>query len=196
MHVILERLTGIGAIMVGWACLGLSGLIGFEILARKVFRFSVQGADELGGYVLAITAAFGFSYALVHRAHTRIDVLLGAFGDGVRAPLNLLSMLSIAGFAGFVAWHAWEALSESLSFGSLASTPLRTPLWIPQAIWVLGLAVFAAVALLFAAHAVVLFFTSRDRLNQQYGPLSLAEEIAEETSEETSEVGDEPAAPA
>jgi hypothetical protein len=40
------RLIGI---LSGYACLGLSFLIVFEILARKLFNFSKQGVDEIGG---------------------------------------------------------------------------------------------------------------------------------------------------
>ena len=61
-----------------------------EIISRKLFSFSLLGVDEVGGYTLAILAALGFSYALVDRAHTRIDVLMretarGAQGGGERA---------------------------------------------------------------------------------------------------------------
>ena len=48
-----------------------------EIISRKVFSFSLLGVDEIGGYTLAVLAALGFSYALIERAHTRIDFLIG-----------------------------------------------------------------------------------------------------------------------
>ena len=60
----------------GYACLGLSFLIFFEIIARKLFNYSLQGVDEVGGYVVAIIGTFGMALAAVERAHTRIDVLL------------------------------------------------------------------------------------------------------------------------
>ena len=48
----------------------------FEIIARKLFNHSLQGVDEIGGYVVAIIGTFGMALAAVERAHTRIDVLL------------------------------------------------------------------------------------------------------------------------
>ena len=43
------------------------------IIARKLFSYSLQGVDEIGGYVVAITGTFGFAYALINRTHTRIE---------------------------------------------------------------------------------------------------------------------------
>lgn len=176
----IDATTRFFAILCGWACFTLSGLIGVDVISRKFFGFSLQGTDELGGYIVAITAAFGFSLALIHRSHTRIDVFLVQTPRLLLAVLNVVAMACTAGFAGFMAWRTWATLEESLEFGSLASTPWQTPLWIPQTIWVAGLAMFAAIAVSFAVHAVVLLFKSPDNLNRRYGPSSLKEEISVE----------------
>lgn len=181
----IDGIVNVGVLCVGWACLGLSFLIGFEILARKFLGFSVQGADEIGGYVLAMTGAMGFSYALVRKAHMRIDIFLGRTPHFTRAPLNLLAMLSLAGFSAFMAWQASRALMESIDFGSRAFTSLRTPMWLPQSIWFTGLAIFAGVTLVYAIHALVLIIRAPRQLNEIYGPLSLDEEIAGEVSDLT-----------
>ncbi len=39
--------------------------------------------------------------------------------------------------------NAWPVLGKSLSNGSTANTPLATPLWIPQLLWLSGYAWFA-----------------------------------------------------
>lgn len=176
----IETTARFFAILCGWGCFILSVLIGVDVVARKFFGFSLQGTDELGGYVVAITAAFGFSLALIQRAHTRIDVFLGHVPPLGLALLNVLAMTSTAGFAGFMAWRTWATLDESLEFGSLASTPWQTPLWIPQSIWVAGLVMFAVIATALAVHAAVLLFADPDRLNRRYGPPSLKEEISAE----------------
>ncbi|MDX9860910.1 MAG: TRAP transporter small permease [Rhodospirillales bacterium] len=173
----IETTARFFAILCGWGCFILSALIGVDVISRKFFGFSLQGTDELGGYVVAITAAFGFSLALIHRSHTRIDVFLVHAPAPVLAFLNLVSMTCTAGFAGFMAWRTWATLEESLEFGSLASTPWQTPLWIPQSIWVVGLVIFAAIATVFAVHAAFLLIVDRVRLNRRYGPPSLKEEI-------------------
>ena len=71
-------------------------------------------------------------------------------------------------------------LDESIKFMSHATSPLQTPLWLPQSLWLAGLVLFAVVALLLALHAGLLMLRDRAALNRLYGPPSLDEEIATE----------------
>ncbi|WP_048708308.1 TRAP transporter small permease subunit [Microvirga massiliensis] len=178
----IENLSRLAALLCGYAYLGLCFLIGFEILARRFLHFSLQGVDEIGGYVLAITVAFGFGYALIQGSHTRIDILLMYLGERGRAICNFLALLGIAVFASFMAWRAWDTLRETLEFDSLASTPLQTPLWIPQTLWVAGLALFALIAIGGAVHGAILLARRPAQFNNVYGPPSLQSEIDEQMS--------------
>lgn len=176
----LRKLAHGAAIVAGYAALGLSLLIVFEVIARKLFSFSLQGVDEIGGYVLAIGVAFSFAYALVHRAHTRVDMLLVKFPVPLRAFLNTLAMLLLTAFSVFMLWRAIETLRETLEFDSHASTPLQTPLWIPQSLWVVGLGVFAVLTALLAARAVILLLRGRlTEVNSEFGPRSADDELEE-----------------
>ncbi|HET8789579.1 MAG TPA: TRAP transporter small permease [Modicisalibacter sp.] len=168
------------ALAAGYGALCLSGLIAFEVIARKFFSFSLQGANEIGGYVLAIGVAFSFAYALLQRAHTRVDVLLAKLPGGIRAPLNVVASLLLAGFANFMLWRGADTLLVTLEFQSHASTPLQTPLWIPQSLWVAGLAVFALLATLLALRACFLLLTGNiGRLNREFDPRSADDELDE-----------------
>lgn len=179
----IDAVVRIFTIGCGYACLGLCFLIGFEILSRKLFGYSVQGVDEIGGYVLAVTGVVGFAYALLHRLHTRIEILMVHMSTTFQAILNTVAAVMLAGFAFFMAFRAWVALSESIEFGSRASTPLQTPLWIPQSIWFGGLCLFALVGAIMALHTLILLGSDRRLLNQTYGPPSLDDEIEEQMAE-------------
>ena len=156
-------------------------MVGFEVLARKFFGFSMQGADEIGGYILAIQGAIGFSYALLRRAHTRIDIFLSRMPEGVQRILNVLSMLSMAAFAVFMAWRAGAAFMETLEYGSIANSPLQTPLWIPQSLWLFGLIVFAITSVGFAIWAVTLLVREPEAVNRRFGLVTGHQEIEENT---------------
>lgn len=179
----VEGTTRIFALLCGYACLGLSFLIGYEILARQLWGHSLQGVDEIGGYVLAATGAVGFAYALMHQAHTRVDLALNLSGHRVRSVLNVLALVGLAVFAVFMAVRAYDALAESMEFNSHASTPLQTPLWIPQTVWVVGLVLFAFIAVCMVLHSIWLLFNDRSRLNKAYGPVSLQDEVDEQMAE-------------
>jgi len=165
----------------GWALLAICFATLYDIVARRLFGHSVQGVTELGAYLLAIVSAFGFSSALLQKAHSRVDFLFPQLPSNVVAVLNLAASLLLFGVAAISVWQGWHVLDESLLFDSRASTPLQTPMWIPQGLWLAGLGVFAGVTFACAVHATILFCRDRERLNDLYGPLSIEGQIEVET---------------
>lgn len=166
-------------ILGGYACLGLSFLIVFEILARKLFNHSLQGVDEIGGYVVAVTGTFGMALAAVERAHTRIDVLLLRLPKQVQAGLNLVSYVALGLGAAFMGYMGWRTLDDSLTFGSVSSSPLQVPLWIPQSLWMAGLVVFALSALWTALRGLLALRRGLAHADRVLAPPTVAEEIEE-----------------
>jgi len=123
------------ALLCGTVLLGAVALIMAEVLGRQFPALRVGGADELSGYVMAAIATWGFSYALVERAHVRIDLIHSRLPVTGRALLDIVALASVLLVAVLVAWHAWDVLSKSLARGSRSNTPLGVPLWIPQVVW-------------------------------------------------------------
>lgn len=130
-------------------------LVGFEVVARKFFSYSVKGVDEIGGYVLAIASAAGFIYTLVQFGHIRVDIVLKYLDARWRAVSHVLAYVSLTAFAVLLAWRCAAVWLRSAELEAIAPTPLGTPLVLPQGLWVLGLGVFAALALVVAVEALV-----------------------------------------
>lgn len=141
-----ERVMRFIALAAGYALLLQAILTAVEIVSRKVFNHSLQGVDELGGYALAISASVGFGYAAVTHAHTRVDFALKHVPIAPRAFLHLLASLVLVTVSSGMLWFAVKSLRQSIRLGATATTPLQTPLWIPQGLWVVGLAMFAVVS--------------------------------------------------
>mgnify|MGYP002085486984 CR=1 FL=1 len=173
----VARLT---AILCGYAVLALAFAICAEIFGRKVLGRSLQGIDDIGGYVLAVTAAIGISYTMAVRGHTRIDVFLKRFPRPLRRFLNVLAASTLACLALYAVWRGYAVLAESIEFRSVATNPLQTPLWIPQGLWTFGLALFALFACAFALHSAYLYLTGSPHLELLYGPPSARDEIEAE----------------
>ena len=163
----------------GWVVLAYAVALTAEILGRKFFATSFKGIDELGGFVLAISASIGASYAMVHGNHTRVDVFLVRFPRPLQRALNVLALVLFACFACFAAWRGAAVLRDTLEYGSTA-TNLEQPLWVPQALWLAGLLLLAAITLAYAVHAVVLLVMRRPELNAWYGPTSAQAELEAE----------------
>ena len=160
--------------------LALSVAVTIEIVGRKLFAFSFHGIDDIGGYVLAITATIGASYTMAMRGHTRVDVFLVRMPAGAQGFLNTAALITLASFAAYGAWRGSVVFLDSIELQSVATNPLQTPLWQPQSLWLAGLVLFAAIAIAYAVHAVVLFVRGSPQLNRFYGPVSAQDELEAE----------------
>lgn len=176
---LLRNLSTALAVVAGFATFILAFLIGFDVLARKFLGISLQGTDEIGGYVLAAVASMGFSHVLFERGFTRIDLFVKRLNVRLLNILNVVAYASLAAVAVFFAQRSVATYSDTLLFNAHANTPLQTPMWIPQGFWVVGMVFFAFCAVLYAARAVVLFFTDQRALEAEYGFTELDDEIAE-----------------
>lgn len=131
------------ALICGGVLLATVVLILLEILDRRLALLRISGADEISGYVMAGIATWGFSYALVERAHVRIDIAYAKLSSPGRALFDLLALASMLFVAVLVAYYAGDVLSKSLTRGARSNTPLAIELWIPQVIWFAGWVWFA-----------------------------------------------------
>jgi TRAP-type C4-dicarboxylate transport system permease small subunit len=176
-----QRIENALATVFGGIFLLLAVVVVIETVSRKLFNVSLQGADELGGYALAVGSTIAFSLALMGRNHIRVDVFHEMFPRSFQAFLNWFSIVTLALLGAFVAWIATKVITDTMQYGSTAQTPWATPLIIPQSVWYAGLVIFALVAIGYAVRATVLLATNRiDTLNHDFHPKSAKEELKEE----------------
>jgi TRAP-type C4-dicarboxylate transport system permease small subunit len=160
----------------GAGMLAASLLIFGEILFRNFDQTTYVGSGEISGYVFAVAITWGLSYCLHERAHVRIDILYQRLSPGLRAWLDLAAVAAMLIFAVVLATRAQIALEQSLRFNSASVTPLRVPLWIPQAAWVAGLIFFAVNCAFTLLHGLALMALGRcDRAATLYPVAAVAD---------------------
>lgn len=180
----IHGFSRIASVLFGAALVGLSVFVSVETISRKLFNFSFEGADELGGYVLAVGSSLAFVVALVERAHIRIDVVHARFPHRLQATLDWLAIVSMAALGLFMLYVGRIVILDTLSYGSTSPTPWATPLIWPQGAWYAALCLFALVALVLAGQATRLFLAGRlDQVSQRFHPRGAVEELAEELSD-------------
>ncbi len=190
-----DRIETVLATVFGGIFLLLACVVVVETISRKLFSVSLQGADELGGYALAVGSTISFSLALMGRNHIRVDVFHEGFPRPLQAFLNWFSVVMLALLGAFIAWIATKVILDTMRYGSTAQTPWATPLIIPQTVWYVGLVIFALVATGYAVRATFLLATSRiDTLNRDFHPKSAKEELKEELEDLALRQGAEPGA--
>ena len=152
-----------------------------EVLLRKFANFSFGGADEIAGYIFAISTSFAFAFATLHRAHVRIDALYIRLPQPVRLFLDVVGFLLLDGFLLLMAARAYNVWWNSFENSSVSITPLVTPLALPQGFWFAGMVFFFIVFALMLLRIITAAF-SRDwnRIAALVGPRGIEEEVEEE----------------
>lgn len=90
-------------------------------------------------------------------AHTRIDLVLSKLPLAGRAVLHQVAALILMAVAFGMFWYGLRSLRQSIDYGAISTTPLQTPLWIPQGVWVAGLALFALMTLITVVRGFAMF---------------------------------------
>lgn len=156
-------------------------LVTIEVFIRKVFSMSMAAADELGGYALSISMAWGYSYCLFHRGHIRVDVLYVRLPLFARSVLDVISLLGFAAIMGMLTLQASNVLQETIRLSAKSSTPLATPLIYPQSLWFAGLMFFfLSICILLVRSSWALMRGDLLLVKNIAGAPSMQEEIDEE----------------
>ena len=159
-------------------------LIGVEVVIRKVFSLSIGGADELSGYALAISSSWALAFTLLERAHIRIDSLYIHLPVRWCALLDILGLVLLIAFFALVTWYGFGVFRTSYALDAESLSPLSTPLVVPQALWVLGLVMFLAIALLLLVRALAaLACADLATVRRLIGSRTVREEVAAEIGE-------------
>jgi len=124
-----------------------AGYVSADLIVRKLLNISFVGANEISGYVLAISTSWAFCYALLKRSHIRIDVFYRYLPVRVRAAIDVLAVAALAGLAAVFVWYANRYFLQVWSRGTRSITSLAVPLWIPMLGWYLGWVVFLILSL-------------------------------------------------
>lgn len=178
---IVGRVAAVGT-WIGGICLLLSSvLILIDLFMRKLLGWSIGGADEIAGYVLAIVSAWAFPIALLRRSHIRVDIVYTHAPRAARIALDLFALTCLGVFVGVLTFHAWQVLLDSISYRSVSNTPLQVPQWIPQSLWFAGYVFFFATIICLMTCSLYLLAKRRHReIGTLIGISSVEEEIQDE----------------
>ena len=158
-------------------------LICFDVISRKFFGFTTGGADELSGYAFAISTSWALAFAMLQRANVRVDVLYQKLPVRLSGVLDWLTLVAMGVFMSQLTYYAYGVVETSWVQNSAASTPLGTPLWIPQGLWMLGLVWMCIVlALMMLRASVALVTGDLQTVKEICGVRSTVEEAQEEAA--------------
>ena len=120
-----------------------------EVVIR-VFSFSFEFVDEVGGYLLSALTFLSLPVALIGGAYHQVEYFHGRLDRRGRAIADLVFAFLSLLFAVILEWQLWRLVTRSFASHVIAPTLLATPLWIPQSAMLLGTA-----ALIFSLGRVI-----------------------------------------
>jgi TRAP-type C4-dicarboxylate transport system permease small subunit len=84
------------------------------------------------------------------KGNVRIDVVYNLMPRPLRIALDILSFLALGALFALIGWYGFELVKGTVETGRISVTPLRTPLSIPQIVWISGIGLALAVWVLIA----------------------------------------------
>jgi TRAP-type C4-dicarboxylate transport system permease small subunit len=140
----ISRISRMLARAAGALILFCAVLVSLDVLFRNLFRVTVFESFELAGYAVAMAVTFGFAWALVSKAHIRIEVIYNTLPLAPRCFLDVLALGVLAVVAVVAMWWGVQVALDSYAMQSHSNTTLAIPMAWPQGLWALGLVWFAA----------------------------------------------------
>jgi TRAP-type C4-dicarboxylate transport system permease small subunit len=148
---VMERLSKAGKNVSSGFLLLMVLLINFEVLGRYFFGFSTLIADEYSAYFFVGCTFLGFSYSFRQGHFLRVSILVNRFSLKTKSILQVMAAVLGFGLSAVVTYEVTMLTMVSIRFNSVSIQPSATPLWLPQALMPLGMAVLS---LLFLNEAI------------------------------------------
>ncbi len=153
-------------------------LVSLDVVFRNIFKLAIFESYELTGYGIALATASGLSWALVTKAHIRIEVLYNMLGVKPRAYLDICALAALSVVAAVLVYYGALVVLDNWELGARSNSTLHVPMAIPQGLWLLGLAWFALCTAVLLAVAVNATVRGRHlEVQQMFGIATVSEEV-------------------
>ncbi len=134
----------IAALLIAAICI----LVSTQVLFNVVTRFSggsvnltIPSYGDFAGYFLAASSFLALAYTLTRGGHIRVNLVLTRLPSRAQWIAEILSLSICTALSAYVTFYIAKLCMESHEFGDLSSGIIAVPLWIPQSVVLLGLAI-------------------------------------------------------
>jgi TRAP-type mannitol/chloroaromatic compound transport system permease small subunit len=118
-------------------------LVCVEVFGRSLFRVSTLVADEYSGYLNVAVVFLGLSYTLKENGFIRVEVVYHRFRGAMKWIARWIIVLTSLVYVLIVVIYMARYVRYSYARGILSTQMMETPLYLPQAIIVVGSVILA-----------------------------------------------------
>ncbi|MHB0777619.1 TRAP transporter small permease [Halomonas sp. WWR20] len=146
-----DRLYRLGAWGAAICMLAICLMVTLQVLLRCLdallvlvgaarLGIEIPGVAELAAYLLVGATFLSLAYTFTHHAHIRVTLLISRLPAVMRVWVEAACLLIALALSVLLAWELVGLIRESLDYGDVSSGLLAIPLWIPQTVLVVGIA--------------------------------------------------------
>lgn len=126
---IVDALNRVVGVALGFGVIFVTFTVLYEVFVRGVLNTPTTWANETTVYVSAAIYLLAGGYALLHRAHVRIDLVYERFPRRARTWLDVLTFVFFALYAGALVWVGWRMGWQSFQQAETTGSPWSPPIW-------------------------------------------------------------------
>ncbi|MGX1306018.1 TRAP-type C4-dicarboxylate transport system permease small subunit [Amorphus suaedae] len=135
-------LSRLSAVLAALILIGMVGHVLFEIILRTFFATSTFVLSEFVGYGVAAVTFLSLGYALEHGSLIRVNLLIGRLEGRALRVFECLSALGALFVVSVLIRFFWISVERNWVRGRVSSSIAEVPMWIPEGLVLVGLAVF------------------------------------------------------
>jgi len=147
----LDPLYRLGAWGAAACMLAICGMVTFQVLLRCLdallvlvgasrLGYEISGVSEIASYLLVGATFLSLAYTFTHYAHIRVTLVIDRLPAAARAWCEVACLTIALALGALLGWEVIGLVQESLDYGDVSSGLMAIPLWIPQTVLVIGLA--------------------------------------------------------
>lgn len=141
MRAALDRLYALSGALAALCLAGVCVIMLAQSIGREVGVF-VRGADDIAGWLTAASAFLALGHTFRHGELVRVGLWIENLAPRSRRRAELAALSVTLLFAAAMLWAVATFVYESWQFHEVAQGLIKIPIWIPQAAFVAGVAIF------------------------------------------------------
>lgn len=142
-YAIVFGVSRLAAIFAAAALIFMVGFIALEIVLRTIFSTSTFVTGEFIGYAMMICVVWSLGYVLEYGQLIRVNMIIVNLTRRTQDLLTAFAAFFVCLCALGLAWVFWTRTIRAFDRGSVSSSIAAVPTWIPEAIMLVGITIFA-----------------------------------------------------
>jgi len=138
-----DCLSSLGGILAGLSLIITLMLVFIGVVARYILRLAVVFIDEYTGYLLVLMSFMGLAYTLRTEGHIDVDLLIRHLRKKPKLWIRTATALIALALTILLTIQTGNKMLDSYRLKAISTSPLETPLFIPQMFIPIGLGLLA-----------------------------------------------------